>query len=199
MYYRAYTLSYPETKLQTSNLSPPFSFNLSLSLSLYLSTFSLVRSRRESHPKPTTMEDLWKRAKTFAEEAAKKSQALATSSTSSARIADLVSETAKKSKELAAEASKRAEEIKSAIAAEAAKHADSIKSLSDGISIPPQISAAIASASAAAAAPSSSSSPLPPDDADLEKFGVTDDLRSFVRGLTSTTFQNFPLSSGTFL
>ncbi|XP_057758505.1 uncharacterized protein LOC130979157 [Arachis stenosperma] len=148
------------------------------------------------------MEDLWKRAKIFAEEAAKKSQEIgaavsssATATTSSVRFADLVSETTKKSKELAAEASKRAEEIKAAIAAEAAKHADSIKTLSDGITIPPQISAAIATASsaAAAAAPSSSAPSLPNDD-DLEKFGVTDDLRSFVRGLTSTTFQNFPLS-----
>ncbi|XP_015965841.1 uncharacterized protein LOC107489604, partial [Arachis duranensis] len=118
-----------------------------------------------------------------------------TTTTSSVRFADLVSETTKKSKELAAEASKRAEEIKAAIAAEAAKHADSIKTLSDGITIPPQISAAIATASsAAAAAAPSSSSPSVPNDDDLEKFGVTDDLRSFVRGLTSTTFQNFPLS-----
>ncbi|KAL4374247.1 hypothetical protein AHAS_Ahas05G0162700 [Arachis hypogaea] len=148
------------------------------------------------------MEDLWKRAKIFAEEAAKKSQEIgaavsssATATTSSVRFADLVSETTKKSKELAAEASKRAEEIKAAIAAEAAKHADSIKTLSDGITIPPQISAAIATASsAAAAAAPSSSSPSVPNDDDLEKFGVTDDLRSFVRGLTSTTFQNFPLN-----
>ncbi|KAK7309914.1 hypothetical protein RJT34_07037 [Clitoria ternatea] len=126
------------------------------------------------------MEDLWKRAKTFAEEAAKKSQALSTSS----RIADLVSETAKKSKELAAEASKQADIIKTA----ALRQADQIKSLSDGITIPPQF-AAIANAATATAAPP----PATPEE--LQKFGVTDDLRSFVGGLTSTTFQNFPLSS----
>ncbi|KAK7307026.1 hypothetical protein VNO77_39722 [Canavalia gladiata] len=126
------------------------------------------------------MEDLWKRARTFAEEAAKKSQALGGSSS---RIADLVSETAKKSKELAAEASKKADILKTA----AIRQADQIKSFSDSITIPPQF-AAIASAATSGTPPSSSPQ-------DFEKFGVTDDLRSFVRGLTSTTFQNFPLSS----
>ncbi|KAL9325081.1 hypothetical protein ACSQ67_005726 [Phaseolus vulgaris] len=128
------------------------------------------------------MEDLWKRAKTFAEEAAKKSQTL---TPSSSRIADLVSETAKKSKELAAEASKKADILKSA----ALRQADQIKSFSDTITIPPQF-AAIASAATAAA-----SSPTAATPEDFEKFGVSDDLRSFVKGLTSTTFQNFPLSS----
>ena len=70
------------------------------------------------------MEDLWTRAKTFAEEAAKKSQSL---TPSSSRIADLVSETAKKSKELAAEASKKADILKSA----ALRQADQIKSFLD--------------------------------------------------------------------
>ncbi|KAH1161918.1 hypothetical protein AAZX31_01G060300 [Glycine max] len=128
------------------------------------------------------MEDLWKRAKTFAEEAAKKSQSL---TPSSSRIADLVSETAKKSKELAAEASKKADILKSA----ALRQADQIKSFSDTIAIPPQF-AAIASAATSAATSPPSATPQ-----ELEKFGVTDDLRSFVKGLTSTTFQNFPLSS----
>ncbi|OIW04699.1 hypothetical protein TanjilG_06765 [Lupinus angustifolius] len=122
------------------------------------------------------MEDFWNRAKTFAEEAAKKSQTL--TSSSSNRFADLVSETAKKSKELAADASKKAEIIK--------KQADDqIKSLSDSLSA---IAAAAPSPVAIAAAADPSPSPE-----DLEKFGVTDDLRSFVKGLTSTTFQNFPL------
>ncbi|XP_020213475.1 uncharacterized protein LOC109797757 [Cajanus cajan] len=116
------------------------------------------------------MEDLWKRAKTFAEEAAKKSQSL---TPSSSRIADLVSETAKKSKELAAEASKKADILKTA----ALRQADQIKSFSDTIA-------------SAATAPPPAAAPL-----DFEKFGVTDDLRSFVKGLTSTTFQNFPLTS----
>jgi len=50
----------------------------------------------------------WKRAKSFAEEAAKRSQTLA----SSVSISDLVSETTKKLKDLAAEASKKADQIK---------------------------------------------------------------------------------------
>ncbi|KAE9605613.1 hypothetical protein Lal_00025414 [Lupinus albus] len=125
------------------------------------------------------MEDFWNRAKTFAEEAAKKSQTL--TSSSSHRIADLVSETAKKSKELAAEASKKADFIK--------KQADDqIKSLSDSLSAIAAAAPSPAAISAAAADPS-------PSTQDLEKFGVTDDLRSFVKGLTSATFQHFPLNN----
>ncbi|KAF9674210.1 hypothetical protein SADUNF_Sadunf10G0103900 [Salix dunnii] len=109
------------------------------------------------------MEDLWKRAKVFAEEAAKKSQTLTTSSN---KISDLVAETAKKSKQLAFEASKKADEFKVA----ALKQADQIqfKSISD--IIPPHLSSLSI----------------------LRKFGVTDDLRDLVKGLTSSTFQNFP-------
>ncbi|CAL5189109.1 unnamed protein product [Lathyrus oleraceus] len=136
------------------------------------------------------MEDFWKRAKTFAEEAAKKSQSLTTTS-ATARIADLVSETTKKSKELAAEASKKAEEIKTA----ALRQADQIKSFSDTISIPPQISAIAAAAATATANATSTALPSAPQEQDLERFGVTDDLRSFVQGLTSTTFKHFPVNS----
>lgn len=139
------------------------------------------------------MEDFWKRAKSFAEEAAKKSQSLSSSS-ATARIADLVSETAKKSKELAAEASKKAEEIKTA----ALRQADQIKSFSDTISIPPQFSAIAAAAATATSTATGTTPSSAPQEEDLEKFGVTDDLRSFVKGLTSTTFQHFPLNSGNF-
>ncbi|KAJ0094633.1 hypothetical protein Patl1_16633 [Pistacia atlantica] len=126
------------------------------------------------------MEDFWKRAKTFAEEAAKKSQSITTST----KIADLVAETAKKSKELALEASKKADEIKTA----ALKQADQIhiKSITD--IIPPQLSSLSSIATS-----SSSSSDLTISDSELRKFGVTDDLKEFVRGLTSSTFQNFPI------
>lgn len=126
------------------------------------------------------MEDIWKRAKLFAEEAAKKSQTL----TSSNKIADLVAETAKKSKELALEASKKAEQLKVA----ALKQADQIqiKSISD--IIPPQLSSlSIVSYS------SSSSAPAVSDPQELQKFGITDDLSDFVKGLTSSTFHNFPI------
>ncbi|KAK9277247.1 hypothetical protein L1049_006786 [Liquidambar formosana] len=107
--------------------------------------------------------DIWQSAKSFAEEAAKKTQAL----TRNANISDIVSETAKKSKEFAVEASKKADQIKLA----ALQQSDFLKSLSLVDSSP--------------ASPHSAS--------ELEKFGVTDDLREFVKGLTVSTFQNFPL------
>ncbi|TYI51532.1 hypothetical protein E1A91_D12G183200v1 [Gossypium mustelinum] len=129
------------------------------------------------------MEDFWKRAKSFAEEAAKKSQTL----TSPNKLADLVAETAKKSKELAVEATKKADELKTA----ALKQADQIQiqSISKSISdfIPPQLSSLSISSPA-----STSSDPPPIPDSELRKFGLTDDLRDFVKGFTSTTFQNFP-------
>jgi hypothetical protein len=104
--------------------------------------------------------DLWNRARSLAEETAKRTQDL---SIGASKFSDLVSETAKRSKEIAAEASKRAEQIKS----EAFKH------LAEQIS------------------PSTSTdSPL---EKDLEKFGVTDELRDFVKEIHITTFQDFPL------
>ncbi|XWS23047.1 hypothetical protein CRYUN_Cryun29cG0088200 [Craigia yunnanensis] len=129
------------------------------------------------------MEDFWNRAKSFAEEAAKKSQTLTTSN----KIADLVVETAKKSKEFALEATKKADELKTA----ALKQADQIQiqSLSKSISdiIPPQLSSLSITSSA-----STSSDPPPISESELRKFGLTEDLRDFVRGFTSSTFQNFP-------
>ncbi|KAI9169995.1 hypothetical protein LWI28_020815 [Acer negundo] len=125
------------------------------------------------------MDDFWKRAKSFAEEAAKKSQTL----TNSTKIADLMAETAKKSKELAFEASKKADEIKTA----ALKQADQIPIKSFTDIIPTQFS------SLSSIAASSSSSVPVISDSELRKFGVTDDLREFVKGLTSSTFQNFPV------
>lgn len=127
------------------------------------------------------MEDFWKRAKSFAEEAAKKSQTLADSS----KFADLVSETAKRSKELAAEASKKADQIKVA----ALKQADQIKSFSD--IIPADLSSSISNSIA-----NFSDSSTTYSQSEIQNLGVTDDLRAFVKGLTSSTFQNFPLKSG---
>ncbi|KAL0538824.1 hypothetical protein IC582_022983 [Cucumis melo] len=122
------------------------------------------------------MEDLWKRAKSFAEEAAKKSQTLTSTST----LSELVSETAKKSKELAAEASKTADLIKTA----AIKQADQLKSLNVSDIIPPQLSSISIP---------NFSVPSHPSQSELEKFGLNNDLRDFVRGFTPTTFQNFPI------
>ncbi|XP_052184895.1 uncharacterized protein LOC127796671 [Diospyros lotus] len=112
--------------------------------------------------------DIWQKAKIFAEEAAKRTQTIA----SPAMIAEVFSETAKKSMELAAEASKKAEGIR-AVADQG------IKSLADQL---PSTLSLVAS---------DSHSP-----SELEKFGVTDDLIVFVKGLTLSTFHNFPISDG---
>ncbi|KAL1218503.1 hypothetical protein V5N11_001671 [Cardamine amara subsp. amara] len=110
------------------------------------------------------MEDLWKRAKSFAEEAAKKSQTI-TLQSSSTTFVNLVSETAKKSKEFALEASKKADQLNvSEFVAETAKKSKEF--------------AAEVSTKA--------------DQLKVVAFGITDDLREFVKGLTSATFQAFP-------
>lgn len=127
------------------------------------------------------MEDWWKRAKTFAEEAAKTSQTLAASAASSAasaKISDLISETAKKSRELALEASKKADDLKAA----ALQQADQIKSIA---ALPPPLLAGPSGNAAVAAGPET--------EEELEKLGVTGDLREFVKGFTPATFQNFPI------
>lgn len=137
--------------------------------------------------------DLWLKARSLAEEAAKRSQELTIGTT---KISDIVSETAKRSKEIASETAKRSKEIASETAKrskeiaveaskradqikiEALKGADKIKLLADGIS------------------PSVRSSPET-EASDLEKFGVTDELREFVKGITMNTFQDFPLEDDT--
>ncbi|CAH1431228.1 unnamed protein product [Lactuca virosa] len=86
-----------------------------------------------------------------------------TLTSSPVRIADIVSETAKRSKDIAAEASKKTALLLSL--------ADQIPSLS---------------------ITSSSSSSDTPSELELETFGITQDLRDFVKGLTLSTFQSFP-------
>lgn len=113
----------------------------------------------------STMESFWQKAKSLAEDATRRSQAL---TSSPVRIADIVSETAKRSKDIAAEASKKADEFKTA----------ALLSLADQI---PSLSIT-----------TSSSSSDTPSELELEKFGITQDLRDFVKGLTLSTFQSFP-------
>ncbi|KAG6412321.1 hypothetical protein SASPL_124997 [Salvia splendens] len=113
--------------------------------------------------------DIWNRARSFAEEAAKKSHKLRQSPlrfppAAVANLSDVVSEASKRSKELAAEALKRADQITAQIPPAAA----AITNLVD-------------------------SKPRIDDDADLEKYGVTDELRDFVKEITINTFQDFPL------
>ncbi|CAL9188877.1 unnamed protein product [Musa hybrid cultivar] len=121
--------------------------------------------------------DLWQRAKGLAEEAAKRSQDL---TRDAARISqEFVSETTKKSKEIAAEASKKADLIRS----EALRAADQIKTLAVDIPIP--IPSTLGQGSSAAVAPDPGS--------DLERFGVTEELREFVKGIQLSTFRDFPM------
>ncbi|XP_020264373.1 uncharacterized protein LOC109840223 isoform X2 [Asparagus officinalis] len=135
--------------------------------------------------------DFWQRARVFAEEAAKKSQEISKEAAKRSQeltqgaakfSQEFVSETAKKSKELAAEASRKADLIK----IEALKRADQIKSLAGEIEIPIQIPPLAPSASQGAAAEE-----IPA--ADLERFGVSDELREFVKGITICTFRDFPM------
>lgn len=139
------------------------------------------------------MEDLWKRAKSFAEEASKKSQTITQSS--STTFVNLVTETAKKSKELVLEASKKADQLNVSdfvekskeFAAEASNKADQLKvaalKQADQIQNIKSIADIIGSGSGSGSEISES---------ELINFGITDDLREFVKGLTSATFQAFP-------
>ncbi|XP_002468508.2 uncharacterized protein LOC8080561 [Sorghum bicolor] len=102
------------------------------------------------------------------------------------RSSALVSETAKKSKEIFSETASKSREI----AAEATKQADllagQIKHLASDLPVPsirpvpavPPITAAASSE---------------PDAAELERYGITDDLCEFVKGMTISTFRDFPL------
>ncbi|GLT70374.1 hypothetical protein SLA2020_424570 [Shorea laevis] len=107
-----------------------------------------------------------KRSQELTKEAARRSSELTIGST---KLGDIVTEASKRSKEIAVEASKRAEQIR----VEASKRADLIRSsLSDGIApADPQLD----------------------QEKDLKKFGVTEELREFIKGITASTFQDFPL------
>ncbi|XP_039017216.1 uncharacterized protein LOC120148095 isoform X2 [Hibiscus syriacus] len=124
--------------------------------------------------------DFWNKARCFAEEAAKRSSEITKEaarrsselSIGPAKLGDVVTEAMKRSKEIAAEASKRAEEIR----AEAAKQAEIIKkSLAEGV------------------APPENPEGMVERDKELERFGITEEFRDFVKGITMSTFQDFPL------
>jgi len=138
---------------------------------------------------PPAAMDLWERARAFAGEAAKRSQEL--SAEAAKRSSALVSETAKKSKEIFSETASKSREI----AAEATKQADllagQIKHLASDLPVPsiPPIPAIPPIAAAASSEP---------DAAELERYGITDDLREFVKGMTISTFRDFPLQGAVF-
>ncbi|KAK1576435.1 hypothetical protein Q3G72_013822 [Acer saccharum] len=124
--------------------------------------------------------ELWNKARSFAEEAAKRSQELtkeaADLTLGYSKLSDFVSDASKRSKEIAAEASKRADLLR----AEAAKRADQIKSLAENI--------------APSGAPANDTQQQQQQrEMDLERFGVSEELREFVNEITITTFQDFPL------
>ncbi|XP_057514996.1 uncharacterized protein LOC130796642 [Actinidia eriantha] len=154
---------------RTSEPTPPYS-NPNATVSFiphnHLTQFGFISFRS-----PAT--DFWQKARTFAEETAKRSQ-------------ELIKEAAKRSQDLKIGSSKLSEIVSEAskqskeIAAEAIKHPDQIKS-----QIPP---AAVALSSLVDAAAETTVEP-----ADLERFGVTDELREFFKGITLNTFREFPL------
>lgn len=120
------------------------------------------------------MDSWFQKARDFAQEAAKKSQELAKEAAKFSQ--EIAVETAKKSKEIAVEATKKADQIKT--------EASKLKPISfAGDIIKP-----------ASPKKSLGNLPSPPPD-DLEKYGVTDELREFVRGLTLDTFKEFPIDN----
>ncbi|KAJ9140588.1 hypothetical protein P3X46_031220 [Hevea brasiliensis] len=119
-----------------------------------------------------------KRSKEIAAEASKRSQEI---TIGSSKLSDIVSETAKRSKEIAAEASKRADQIKT----EAIKRADQIKSLAEGITPPGALARTVPALD--------SQLEEKEKEKELERFGVTEELREFVKEITMSTFQDFPL------
>lgn len=139
--------------------------------------------------------EFWQRARSFAEDAAKRSQELTIQaarksqeftveaarrsqdfSIGSSKLSDIVSEATKRSKEIASEASKRADMIK----VEAIKRADQIK-----FQIP------TASALSQLVDPAVKGTAV--EQEDLETFGVTEELREFVKDITINTFKDFPI------
>ncbi|XVE54645.1 hypothetical protein DITRI_Ditri03aG0098900 [Diplodiscus trichospermus] len=125
--------------------------------------------------------DIWNKARSLAEDAAKRSSELTKEAArrssdltiGTARLGDIVSEASKRSKEIAAQASKRADLIR----AEASKRADLIKSsLVEGIAPPQNTETQVE------------------QERELERFGINEELRDFVKGITLSTFQDFPFS-----
>ncbi|XP_038988140.1 uncharacterized protein LOC103706557 isoform X2 [Phoenix dactylifera] len=130
--------------------------------------------------------DLWERARVFAEEAAKRSQEISKEAAKRSQeltkgaakfSQEFVSETAKKSKELASEATKKADLIR----AEAIRAADQIKTLAVDLPTLP----------ISPLAPGGSAAPDPA--ADPPRFGITEELRDFVKGIPLGTFRDFPM------
>ncbi|XP_024391475.1 uncharacterized protein [Physcomitrium patens] len=117
------------------------------------------------------MDFFFQKARYFAQETAKKSQ-------------EIAMEAAKLSQDLAQETAKRSRELSHDLVVEASKKADQIKTLATELS-PTIVGRAI---------PSGVSTPTAaPTEEELKDYGITPELREFVKGLTIRTFRDFPL------
>ncbi|WCJ35795.1 BSD domain-containing protein [Euphorbia peplus] len=133
--------------------------------------------------------DYWQKARSFAEEAARRTQEITKEaakrsqdlSIGSSKISALVSETAKRSKEIASQASLRSPKL-SEIAAEASKRADQIKN--EAIKMADHIKGLAVTDGIA---------PHSVTENELRRFGITDELGEFVKEITISTFLDFPL------
>lgn len=125
--------------------------------------------------------ELWKRARTLAEETAKRSH-------------DFTVEAARKSQAFTAEAARRSQDFSigssklADIVSEASRKADLIRV--EAIKRADQIKSKIPSASALSKIGVSSHEE---EEEDLERFGVTEELTDFVRNISVSTFKEFPL------
>ncbi|KAL9263072.1 hypothetical protein AKJ16_DCAP26952, partial [Drosera capensis] len=125
--------------------------------------------------------DIWSRARTLAQEISTRSQEL---TIGGSRITEIVTETAK-------QASKAADQIK----IEALKRADQIKSIPIGIdtsSVSVSSISAVLSPARESGGGGGGGGEVAGEE-ELERFGVTDELREFVKGITIGTFRDFPL------
>lgn len=125
--------------------------------------------------------ELWKRARTLAEETAKRSH-------------DFTVEAARKSQAFTAEAARRSQDFSTGsskladIVSEASRKADLIRV--EAIKRADQIKSKIPNASALSKIGVSSHEE---EEEDLERFGVTEELTDFVRNISVSTFKEFPL------
>ncbi|KAL1823573.1 hypothetical protein DCAR_0311495 [Daucus carota subsp. sativus] len=134
--------------------------------------------------------EFWQRARSFAEDAAKRSQELTLQA--ARRSQEFTAEAARRSQEefsigssklsdIVSEATKRSKEIASEVKVEAIKRADQIKSQIPTASVLSQL-----------VDPAVKVDKVEHQE-DLETFGVTEELREFVKDITINTFKDFPI------
>ncbi|PWA48677.1 BSD domain-containing protein [Artemisia annua] len=147
--------------------------------------------------------DFWQKARTFAETTAKKSQDFTIEAAKrsqdltigSSKLSDLISEASSRSKQIALEASKRSKEIAleavnkaDSFKTEAIKRADQIKS-----QIPVTTITSLVGGGGGGGGDEAVVEKAVHSTEELERFGVTEELREFVQEITANTFCDFPL------